>query len=146
MGSPKKKPIGFAIVAKNFKYYNEKLEKGFIELSHNEVIDLNVSNKIKIFPIMFINNKSALIKFHIKINIDPDIGSIEFDGDFNLITTQPNGIRFLFAKGKEHFEEIIIEIIFRNSYNKAKEIADINSIPFPEFINIENIEKKKLKK
>lgn len=104
-----------------------------------------MSNKIKVSPIKFINRNSAFIKFHIEIDIDPDIGSIEFDGDFNLITKQPNGIKFFFVKDKERLEEVIVEIIFRNSYSKAKEIADINSIPFPRYTNIENVNRNRLK-
>lgn len=96
-------------------------------------------------PIEFTDRNSAFIKFHVEIDIDPDIGSIEFDGDFNLITEQLNGIKFFFVKDKERLEEIIVEIIFRNSYSKAKKIADINSMPFPEYTNIENINRKRLK-
>lgn len=65
---------------KEFIYYNEKVIPG--NNSGKNIADAKFEVNSKLYKPKILSKNSLLIKYHFIMNISPDIGLIEFDGQF----------------------------------------------------------------
>jgi len=128
-----KKPLllGFKMNLKNFKFKKEFCFRGAVTL-------LNQWKKIQFKYYLnknihgsLLNNQERKIEFHFTLEIHPDFGEINFDGECILKSPEQQKIQFCFVNQITPFIQFVDRIILRKCIENSKKIAQQNKIPFP---------------
>jgi len=125
-----KKSIEFDIRIRDFRFYGDYFEKGTFR-STLVPAEIKFIHYIDILSFNLINKTERKIKFHFKLEINPDIGEINFDGECILESPQQDRINYVIKNIPKPLRQFIDNFILKNSYHYAEKIARAEHIPFP---------------
>lgn len=125
-----KKSIEFDIKIRDFKFYGDTFEKGSFRPTPIPA-KIRFTHYINILGFGLINKTERKIKFHFKLEMNPDIGLINFEGECILESPQQHRIDFVIKNIPKPLRKFIDTFILKYSYYHAEEIAKLERIPFP---------------
>lgn len=128
-----KKPFSleFDMQPKGFKFKKEFCLRGAVVLptplkkvQFKYYLDKNTHSSL-------LNSQERKIDFHFTLQMFPDFGEINFDGECILESPEQNKIQFCLFNKIPPFIQFIDGIILKKCYENSKKIAEKNNIPFP---------------
>lgn len=87
--------------------------------------------KYNVLSYNLINTRERKIRFHFRLVMRPDIGEINFDGEFKLESPQQNKLNFVINAIPKPLRKILDTFILKNSYYHAQRFAKRENFPFP---------------
>lgn len=121
----------FDMQLKSFKFKKEFCLRGAVALPNQwkkiqfkYYLDKNIHSSL-------LNSQERKIDFHFTLEMHPDFGEINFDGECVLESPEQQKVQFCFTNQIPPFIQFIDRIILKKCYENSKKIADKNNIPFP---------------
>ena len=125
-----RKPKKFKVKVRKVKFSNEVLLKGTVS-PPSDLSKVQFQHFIDLLSYALINSKDRKIKFRFSLIVQPDIGEINFNGEFVFKSRQQDQLNLLIDRNLEELKKAInIWILNRSCYN-AKRFAKRNNFPFP---------------
>ena len=121
----------FDMMLTKFKFVNENCFRGAVKQTPDLKkvqfayhIDRDVSQTL-------LNERERKIKFHFTLEMKPDLGEINFDGECILNSPEQNKVQFCLQNQFPPFLRFIDRIILKPCLENSEKIAKKNNIPFP---------------
>ena len=125
-----KKSIEYDSKFKDFTFSDEVLLRGTFKVTPTWT-KVQFQHFIDILGYNLINPTERKIKFHFRLIMRPDIGEINFDGEFILESPEQNKIEFLIQNAPQPFRKLVDRWILKNSYYHAEKFAKRENFLFP---------------
>ena len=92
---------------------------------------------------VLVNPSERKIDFHFTLEMHPDLGEINLDGECVLESPEQQKIQFCLINQVPPFMRFIDKIILKKCYENSKKIAEKNNINFPPVDFLMSIPEKK---
>ncbi len=126
-----KKSIEFDIKVKDFKFSNENFFKGANIIKSNLWKKVAFTHRIDNLKSKLINQRERVFGFHFTLEMKPDLGEINFDGECILESPEQNKVNYLLQNAPDIIKNFITSFILKYSYQNAEKIGKNEKIPFP---------------
>lgn len=126
--------IELETTVKELSFHNDLFLQGTFDLSAFEKDEKFTHNFIHILDITeqeLISETERKIKFHFQLAIEPEVGEINFDGEFILESASQDKIDELQEKNPHFLRDYLSNFILTYSYYHAEDMATKENIPFP---------------
>lgn len=122
--------IEFDMKIRDFKFYGDSFKRGFFKPTPIPT-KIRFTHYIDILGINLISKTERKIKFNFRLEMNPDVGEINFEGECILESPQQHRIDFVIKRIPKPLRKFIDTFILKYSYHHAEEIAKLERIPFP---------------
>ena len=112
---------------KEFIYYNEKIIPG--KNSCKNIDNGNFDVKSDLYKPKILSKMSLLVQYHFIMKISPDIGKIEFDGQF-ILDSFKNEIGYLLKNEQNKLKKVLQNVIAKDGIIHSEKIAKKYGIGF----------------
>ena len=107
-------------------------EKYISKSDHPEKIKIErLTGHIKNLDCKIINYTDGLVTYHYKLEMEPSIGEIVFDGNITIFNPESQKLAFVLQNAPKAIFPIIKHITYNQSIIHAEKIANDNGIFFP---------------
>jgi len=121
----------FDMRLKDFKFRKEFCLKGAVtqssqwkKVQYKYFLDKNIHSSL-------LNSQERKIDFHFTLEMHPDFGEINFNGECILESPEQQKVQFCLFNEIPPFMQFINRIILNQCFKNSKKIAEKNKIPFP---------------
>ncbi len=121
---------------KEFIYYNEKVIPGVNSGKNIEKANFDVNSKT-IKP-KILSKKSLLIQYHFTMKISPEIGFIEFDGQF-IMDSIKNEVGYLLRHEKNKLAKVLRNVIAKEGIKHSEKLGNQYRIGFSAETVLKNL-------
>ncbi len=125
-----RKSIEFDAKVKNFKFFKETFFRGSNKIE-SKWKKIAFTHHIESIKSELINNQERKFHFHFTLEMKPDLGEINFDGEFILESPEQNKISFFLQNAPQALSQFYTPFILKNSYNNSEKIGKKEGLPFP---------------
>jgi hypothetical protein len=141
-----KKPtmsMEFDARVKNFKFSNEHFLKGANISPPSRWKKIQLKHTLKKMGHILINQRERKIDFRFTLEMHPDLGEVNFDGECILESPEQHKISFILQKIPKAMDKFLDPIIIKNSYYNAEKIWKKHDIKLPSVDKILTMPEKK---
>jgi len=121
---------------KDFIYYNEKVIPGDNIGKNQENADFDVNSKI--YKPKILSKMSIVIQYHFTMKISPEIGFIEFDGQF-IMDSFNNEVGYLVKHEKDKLTKVLQNVIAKAGIKHSEKIGKKYRIGFSSKTVLKNL-------
>ncbi|MBA7524737.1 hypothetical protein ES705_16879 [subsurface metagenome] len=126
-----KRSIEFDIKVKDFKFSNENFFKGANIIKPNLWKKVAFTHHIDNLKSKLISQRERVFEFHFILEMKPDLGEINFDGECVLESPEQNKVNFILQNSPDTIKNFIIPFILKYSYHNVEKIGKKEGLPFP---------------